>query len=226
MYNTFAKKLRIGFFDIFMFGGFMRKSLLVLAVAACAVVSHAYVVVDKIPNSGTWVPLGPSGTPIYTNSFIFTGATGDVATKLGGYVASGDSSPTFQFLLLADNANTPSSTILASSAYTSTTNTSLTLLTENVTSTPLVNGQRYWVALSSVGGTGTGWYSVGAHQQNSIYADNGTFWFSNAGDLNNYDGQAVTPEISIYVEAAPVPEPATMAALGFGALALLRRRRK
>jgi hypothetical protein len=207
----------------------MRKLGLTLVFGVLAAASQAYLVVDKAPNTSGWLPLGLNGTPIYANSFIFSGTTGDVATKLGGYVqwnGNGNTPQTFQFLLLADGGNAPTSTILASSAYTSSANLNMTLVTEDVTSSALVNGNRYWVALSCVGGSGDDFYIMGGHTQNSVYNDNGTFWFSNPGDLNNWDGQGFTPEVGIYVEAAPVPEPATMAVLGFGALAMMRRRLK
>ena len=204
----------------------MFKKSLVFAFALAATFSQAYVVVDKAPDLGEyWYPLG--GTPIYSDSFIFSGNTGDSATVGGAYMrALGASPTTFQFLLLADAGNAPSSSILASSAFTSTNSGSLTLVTGALSANSLVNGTRYWLALSTVGGSGGDSYQMGGHTQNSIYNDNGTFWYSNAGDLNNWDGQALTPEMAIYVEASPVPEPATMAALGMGALALIRRKRK
>ncbi|MBX3118409.1 MAG: PEP-CTERM sorting domain-containing protein [Fimbriimonadaceae bacterium] len=206
----------------------MIKKTLLVVFALGATLSQAYVVVDKAPNTGGWSPLGQLPfTRIYANSFIHSGATGDVATVGGAYVQSSGQDPsTFQFLLLADGGNAPTSTVLASSAFVSDNSGAMTLVTSALSSNSLVNGQRYWLALSAVGGSGVDAYSLGGHTQNSVYADNGTFWFSNAGDLNNWDGQAFTPEISIYVEAQPVPEPATMAVLGVGALALLRRRKK
>jgi hypothetical protein len=212
----------------------MFKKALVFAFALGATLSHAYVVVDKTPDIGAfWQPLSAptAGTEVYTNSFIFTGNTGDAATVAGTYMRSlsGGVPTTFQFLLLADNANSPSNSILASSAFTSTGSANLTLVTGALSANSLVNGTRYWIALSTWGGDGaSGSYQVGGHTQNSIYNDNGTFWYSNAdtGFGGPYDGQRLTPEMAIYVEAGVVPEPATMAALGMGALALIRRKRK
>lgn len=208
----------------------MIKKTFILGLTLVAAASQAYVVVDKTADLGDfWNNIGPSNTPIYTNSFVFNGATGDAATVAGTYLrvngTSGVSS-TFQFQLLADSGNAPSATVLASSAFTSTTSSTLTLLTANLSANSLVNGTRYWLALNSVGGSGGDGYQVGGHTQNSIYNDNGTFWYSNAGSLSNWDGQNRVPEMAIYVEAAPVPEPASMAALGLGALALIRRKRK
>jgi len=211
----------------------MFKKTFIFAFALAATFSQAYVVIDKTPDLGAfWLPLSAptAGTEVYTNSFIFTGGTGDSATVAGAYMRSlGGTPTTFQFLLLADNSNSPSNSILASSAYTSTSSTDLVLVTGALSTNSLVNGSRYWVALSTWGGDGAaGSYQVGGHTQNSIYNDNGTFWYSNAdsGFGGAYDGQNLTPEMAIYVEAAPVPEPATMAALGMGALALIRRKRK
>jgi hypothetical protein len=65
----------------------------------------------------------------------------------------------------------------------------------------------------------TGWYlSGGANNSLGLAAPTDVRFFASggAGDIMGYDN----------LNVAPVPEPATMAVLGIGALALIRRRRK
>jgi hypothetical protein len=188
-------------------------------------------IIDKLPDRGPfWNPLGgPGGTYVYTSDFVFTGGSNNLVTGLGVYMlrqGSGNGT-NFRFELWGDNGTAPDpSQVLAVTNYTSVSNQSLQLVELNTTTqATLVAGRRYWVVASTVGQQSVGSYQVGAHTQNSIYNDNGTFWYSNDPNGINFDGRRLTPQMAITVNA--VPEPASMLVLG-GALAALaaRRRRK
>lgn len=204
------------------------RQLAFTAMAAAAISTGAFAwTLDKTPDFGAWWnPLGQQGTPIYANSFIFNGGAGDnTLSKLGVHIRNQGTGAgqDLRFFLLADGANNPTSTILSTSLFDVQTNSpDLVLLTVDMGATNLTVGQRYWVAIEGLGGGET--YQVGGHTQNSVQNDNGTFWYSNAGDLSNWDGQGLTPEMAIYVET--VPEPASMIALGAGIAALVARRRR
>ena len=60
-------------------------------------------------------------------------------------------------------------------------------------------GQRYWFVATCVGEAGTGDFTVGGHTQNSVYPDNGTFWYSNDPPGITFDGQNNTPEMAFEV---------------------------
>ena len=74
--------------------------------------------------------------------------------------------------------------------------------------TPVVAGNTYWFGGNVVGEVGPGSFQTGGHTQNSVYADNGTFWYSNDAAGLAFDGQALTPEMAFSVTV--VPEPSTL----------------
>ena len=210
----------------------MRK--LILIAAALTMLSSfasAQWMLDKVPDRGPfWQPLGVSpATAIYANSLIYTGPNGQVLTSMGVYIRerslSGVQGQDLRYFLLANGTNNPTGTILSTSTSDVSTNSAtLVALSANMSPFSMVNGTQYWFAAQAQGNN-SNVYQVGAHTQNSIYSDSGTFWFSNANDFNNWDGQARTPEMAIFVNSA-VPEPASMAVLGLGFAALAARRRR
>ena len=206
-----------------------------IAIVAFSTLAPAAVILDKPADLGPyWHPLSATGTYAYANSFVFTGTSGTVADTLGVYMRlnegeEGTGSP-FRFELLADNGNAPDpANVLAVSGYQQYSGTTLQLVTGSLlVPYALTNGTRYWVSASTVGQQGGEAYQVGGHSQNSVYADNGTFWYSNDSSGMNFDGQSLTPEMAIYVaggeSAIPEPTASAMIAAGLGLLAFLRRR--
>lgn len=184
--------------------------------------------VDKQPDlGGTWRPFGTAqgAIPIWADSFVFEGGADNRVSMMGVYLRKvADEAPTFRLQLLADAGNAPSGTVLLQSGFMLTNSNTLERISAGFGgSVTLTQGRRYWVAVNAVGGGGGGAYELGGHTQNSGgIVDDGTLWYSSAGDLSNWDGQRLTPEMAIVV--GTVPEPASLMALGLGLLALRRRK--
>jgi len=220
--------------------GFAKTAALLFAgVLAASSSLPAGIIVDKSPDLGAyWQPLDgtPSGTYVYANSFLFTGTTGTLMDTVGIYLLnnSASSGTPFRFEVYADAGNAPDPlTVLGVTGYQQVANPSLALVTNTLlTPISLTSGVQYWIAASTVGQPSSGSYQVGGHTQNSIYSDNGTFWYSNDPAGLVFDGQDQTPEIGIYASSGltAVPEPASLALAGVGAAGLwigtLRRRRQ
>jgi hypothetical protein len=214
----------------------MRRimAILVVMVVGATGVGLAGVIVDKVPDLGPyWHPLGvPPATSVYADSFVFSGGPDNLLATIGIYMQLWDSPPgsTFRFELLGDSSNAPDpSNVLGVTPYLSVSNTALELVTADLlVPVALAAGTRYWITGSTVGQTGGGGYQVGGHTQNSIYPDNGTFWYSNDPNGIVFGGQRLTPEMAIYGATAgtAVPEPAAYLTLlaGLAGLAVLRRR--
>lgn len=207
-------------------------SFVVAGILALSSATSAAIIVDKTPDVGPfWHPLDgtPNGTYVYTNSFVFTGATGMLMDTVGIYLRNEDlnsAGTPFRFEVYADNANAPNPlSVLAVSGYMQVANNSLALVTNSLTtSVSLVNGVRYWIGASVVGQASQGSYQVGGHTQNSIYPDNGTFWYSNDPNGINFDGQNGNPEMGIYASgnAPEVPEPGSLILFALGAVGVAR----
>jgi hypothetical protein len=210
----------------------MRKliglSVLLLAVTTAS----ANTLISKPPDLGSyWYPVGNAdgGTYVYADSFV--APAGDtVVSHLGTWLDAieyngGPQHSIVAFQVWADNAGPDFSQVVASTDDMSTETTGLNLYTLPVTSGPgvLTPGSTYWFVVTGVGrGAGNyDQYQVGGHTQNSVYNDNGTFWYSNDPTGQVFDGQGLTPEMAF--EVTLVPEPASL--VGLLALGLLARRR-
>jgi hypothetical protein len=183
----------------------------------------------KPPDIGPWWnPLdGGSGTYVYTSDFVAEGPDLQVE-RLGTWLESFGGTQSLRFEVWGDNGMSPDPTDVLSttgSISPAVTNT-LEYYEFNASGTTLVDGQRYWFVATVVGEGGGAAYRVGGHTQNSVYNDNGTFWYSNDVNGINFDGQALTPQMAFAVITGPVPAPAALALLGMaGAMSARRRRR-
>ncbi|RYG22374.1 hypothetical protein EON82_17300, partial [bacterium] len=138
---------------------FIHRPLVASFILVAASVASAGTV-DKQPDLGSyWHHVGSTGTYVYANSFIAPSSTELSVESLGIWLQGGSSELKFQ--ILADNGNKPNGgSILSTSAVSSGSYGSLTLVTLPMSSLTLVAGQRYWAAVSAVGLGGSGGYYV------------------------------------------------------------------
>jgi hypothetical protein len=215
----------------------MNKLIGFVSVAAIALSAGTATagLIEKPPDLGPfWHPLGPDGTYIYADSFVAdeTGPVDLLGTWLrldngnpgvGGMIAfevypSIDGNPA----LGPDTTNVIVSTGLIDIGGGT---VDLTLYTAAPDFSGILNaGETYWFGANAIGGgEGADPYQVGAHTQNSVYNDNGTFWYSNDPNGVDFDGQGLTPEMAFSVNI--VPAPGAIALLGLAGLCGTRRRR-
>ncbi len=205
------------------------QTLAAILTAALLLCQGAYAgVITKSPDLlEYWNPLSSNGgTYVYANSFVApdSGVVTDLGLWLAGYATD------MYLQVLGSIGGNPASgpdtaNIIATTALMIGENHDALDFVNSPTSSSLalVAGQVYWFAATVVGVPPAGYYTVGGHTQNSAYADNGTFWYSNDPAGINFDGQALTPEMAFQVvtrEDSRVPVPATLALFGLGLLGL------
>jgi hypothetical protein len=202
----------------------MTKNLAFLALAlGCGTAAMADI--TKGPDLGDfWFPVGPNSTLIYANSFIAEEdcTISDLGTWLNDQ-NSGGSSLRLEVWGDTGGSGPDASNIISSTGpIGASLGTGLTYNQFSASSGNLIGGNTYWFAVTGVGESGPGFWNVGGHTQNSVYNDNGTFWYSNDGSF--FDGQNLTPEMAFSV-ICRIPTPGSAAVLGLGGLIVARRRR-
>ena len=184
----------------------MRIPLLALALAGLVTLpATADTLIDKPPDLGPyWHPLSnsPSDTRIYASDFL---APEDDTTvdALGTWLLAYAGGPTFaviDFEIWATDPNTGGPDFDNVIAWTDTMQTddpTLRLYTLDVIGGPatLNPGDRYWFVANcyNQGDPSYGSYQVGAHTQNSVYQDNGTFWYPTTRSKGTSTARASRP---------------------------------
>ncbi len=166
----------------------------------------------KPPDLGPfWNPLdSDTGTYIYADSFVAdeNGTVDELGMWLhlsNGGAGTGSQIAFEVYASIGGNAaNGPDSTnVLASTGLIDIGGGTpdLTLYTAAPAfSNALTAGETYWFGANVIdGGANVDPYRVGGHTQNSVYNDNGTFWYSNDPTGVNFDGRGLTPEMAFSV---------------------------
>ncbi len=212
----------------------MKKAVLCIALGTISNAALAGTITKDPDLGGFYIGLDPdSGSFVYANSFVAD--TTGVVSNLGTWLLALDGAGTggqIAFEIYSsvggDAINGPDSTnVIASTGLMDIGGGTASLDFYDaapVFSSVLTEGETYWFGASVVGAPGNvGVYRVGGHTQNSVYNDNGTFWFSNDSTGVFFDGQGLTPEMAFSVSI--VPAPASLALLGLGGMCATRRRR-
>lgn len=195
----------------------LKSLALVLVALAASASSLSAATVLKSPNLGSfWQPLSqPGGTYVYANSFVAptTGTVTDLGMWLNTFNEDPATDVRFQVWgsVGGNAANGPDyNNVLATTPALNSFSGPLAFYgTTTSSSSTLTAGQTYWFAATVVGSAGSATYQVGGHTQNSVYNDNGTFWYSNDPLGHSFDGVALTPEMAFRVDmngAGPVPD--------------------
>ena len=213
----------------------MRIPLLALALAGLVTVpAAAATLIDKPPDYGPWWhPLGnsPSDTRIYASDFLAP-EDDTVVDALGTWLLAYSGVTPYSVIDFEIWGTDPGTggpdfdNVIAWTDTMQTDDTTLRLYTMDVIGGPAVlnPGDRYWFVANCYdqGSPDYGSYQVGGHTQNSVYQDNGTFWYSNYPEDGYFDGQGLTPQMAFQVSL--IPAPAALALLGLAGLARRRRR--
>lgn len=209
-----------------------RTVLPALAALVLAGGAHA-AVIEKGPDAGPfWQPLSPTGTFIYANSFVAedSGAVTDLGFWARGSGGTPGSSQVVFEVYGAGPAPDSTDVIAQTARIDVALGSTLDFYSApTLFGAALTPGETYWFAANVIGGVASVAMQVGAHTQNSVYSDNGTFWYSNDPTGINFDGRNLTPEMAFRVITGdtpriPVPAALPLAASGLVLLGLLRRR--
>jgi hypothetical protein len=218
----------------------MRK-LIVLATLAVVGASSSAFAADVWYNgdfagaNGTYSCLGPNGFGSDIVSFDdFTWNSAGLATYVRGTMIGSTNFAGIWWEIRTGMGVGSNGTIVAN-GFAAATNVNigsafgatLYATTANITPTALTNGGSYWLGIAVDNRTGTsglygvGWSTGTGGVGTPIGGDNALYM---TGGATN--SASATDGMSFGIGTTPVPEPASMAALGLGAIALIRRRRK
>jgi hypothetical protein len=181
-----------------------RALVFVLSLLLTTAVQAASTVHKPADVGPYWSPLGnQNATDVYANSFI--APESGAPTALGTYLMVDSANvPNLRFEIWGDNAGPdPTNVIASTGSLALPVDGNLNCFSARVTTLngSLVQDQVYWFAATGVGEAGApGSYQTGGHTQNSVYADNGTFWYSNDPAGITFDGQNLTPEMAFEVQ--------------------------
>jgi hypothetical protein len=171
-----------------------------------AFVSGTSATLTKPPDVGPfWFPLSNNGgTYVYSNSFV--ALEDGTPTELGTWLREDSPGlPSVRFEVWGDTGGAgpdPFNVLATTGSIAPPVTGALEFHSAPVApgAASLSSGSTYWFAATVVGEPAApGAYEFGGHTQNSVYADNGTFWFSNDPAGINFDGQNFTPEIAFEV---------------------------
>ncbi len=198
----------------------LTKNSLLAPILAWAILSPGWThatIITKAPDLGPlWYSLTvPDGSSMYANSFVapHDSTVAGAGTWLNTEIL--DPATEMRFQIWGSVGNDPSSgpdylNVRASTAAITGMNGPLTLYSASTPgSLTLTAGNTYWFVATIVVSPGLGSFQVGGHTQNSVYPDNGTFWFSSEPEGQTFDGTSHTPEMAFQVELVAVPEPST-----------------
>jgi len=214
-----------------------------LGIALPAVAAAQFV---KPPDLGPhWQPLSASGTYVYSDRFVAPAGL-DTVNDLGMWLVlpqvgdrpeartgtagegpeGGPETVRFEIWGVVGPAPDPSNVIASTGSVSPTVSPSLTYFGYAVDPPVAITpGQTYFFVATRVAESGSEEWTVGGHTQNSVYNDNGTFWYSNDPAGIVFDGQEYTPEMAFAVNGGvtyEAPLIQEVPALGkFGLLALI-----
>jgi hypothetical protein len=179
---------------------FSTVAALLFAAAATADTS-----ITKKPDLGNfWNPVGANSSYVYANLFIAPNGADITPAILGTWLDDqGSGGSNIRLEVWGDNGGPDASNVIASTGTVYPGTSGLTYVEYPASGGSVTPGQTYWFVITGVGEVGPGGYQTGGHTQNSVYQDNGTFWYSNDPAGISFDGQNLTPEMAFNVVLTP-----------------------